>query len=73
MGKLLNFSNVKISFIFNEEIKQAEVSVWRLFPAQSLKGRAGNYSLHLEARDAGQPPLSASATFLICVQVTKKI
>jgi hypothetical protein len=47
--------------------------MWRLFPAQSLKGRAGNYSLHLEARDAGQPPLSASATFLICVQVTKKI
>jgi len=51
---------------------QGEATVWRLFPAQSLKGRAGNYSLQLEARDRGQPPISTSATYLICVQVTYK-
>jgi hypothetical protein len=49
---------------------QAEATVWRLYPAQSLKGRPGNFSLVMEARDRGQPSLSATATYFICVQVS---
>ena len=41
----------------------------RIYPFDSLKGRYGNYSLEIEAKDKGFPSNSATAVHRICVQV----
>ena len=45
----------------------------KVYPLGSLKGRYGNYSLEIEAKDKGFPPNSETAIYPICVQVNNYI
>ena len=44
--------------------------IGKVYPEPGLKGNPGNYSLLVEAEDRGFPAKTASAVFLVCVQVT---
>ncbi|XP_013175482.1 PREDICTED: cadherin-23 [Papilio xuthus] len=53
--------------LFRFEHVSGEANTARLFARQSLQDRFGNYSLAVEARDAGHPPLTARAVLRVCV------
>ncbi|XP_046612201.1 cadherin-23 isoform X1 [Neodiprion virginianus] len=48
-------------------LEQTDFWTARVTARRSLKGRFGNYSLHLEARDSGSPVNKVEATLHICV------
>ena len=50
-------------------IKSVGRGTAKIYPHGSLKGRYGNYSLEIEAKDKGFPPNSVSAIYPVCVQV----
>ena len=41
----------------------------RIYPATSLKGKYGNYSIQIIARDGGDPANVREENYNICVQV----
>ena len=43
--------------------------VTRIYPATSLKGKYGNYSIQIIARDGGDPAIVREENYNICVQV----
>ena len=48
---------------------QVVSGIAKLYPEPELNGKPGNYSVLVEAEDRGFPANSASAVFLVCVQV----
>ena len=50
-------------------VRAAGRAAARLYPATSLRGHTGNYSLQVEARDGGEPSNAVTTTITVCVQV----
>ena len=48
---------------------QVVSGIAKLYPEPELNGKPGNYSVLVEAEDRGFPAKTASAVFLVCVQV----
>ncbi|KAM3963622.1 cadherin-23 [Aphomia sociella] len=53
--------------LFRFEQVGGDANTGRLFAKQSLQDRFGNYSLAVEARDLGAPPLAARGQLRLCV------
>lgn len=61
---MIRFFKSAVGF-FN--LEQTDYWTARVMVRRSLKGRFGNYSLHLEARDLGSPVNKIETTLNVCV------
>ena len=64
---LFNMKNAEVGAPFR--IETVGTGMARIFPATSLKGKYGNYSVTVSAQDRGEPQNVREATYHICVQV----
>ena len=70
------FIFIGINFQTNPSLRpvllQVVSGIGKLYPEPGLNGKPGNYSVLVEAEDRGFPANSASAVFLVCVQVGRR-